>query len=535
MHKRNAILLLLGSALLAGLLSCSDRLGQPDPNLPPETTLMVDGGSAIDTTHYMQILSWHGEDRDGEVVRFEYKWTLDESVEANGFDTTWVGLVEPFVTASSDTFFLPLSGSSASHFFQVRAVDAEGLEDPTPAEALFPVRNSAPRLYAMQGGTPTDDLTLPDEILPFFTLQFVATDPDSTNWVGESEGWQYWEIEEFRFWFEDSLDYISVDGGAEFLQLRADDFEGLQGDTCTFHLQAIDRAGALSNVISAETYVKDLSSVRVLLLDSCSSTHTPYGQLADSFWRETVVSLFSDPAEVYVHDFRELGALADPEDLPLIFSIFEAILWYNGDVGVADEEDYSASPSPEIQEAESALLDYLESGGNVLISGWNLLGSGVRDLVEEGEEPGPENWSGGSFSEDFESDQLFLDGLNLHSRGGHNSSNYRLGTGPPYFKEIVGFDEAGTSTLRNMVFKPGIDLMLPNPDALISGSIERLYQVSKDAVDPVCEVDGTVGLRRHFDSGGKLVLLSFPLSLAYGYQNHLGEAEVFLQDFGVLP
>jgi hypothetical protein len=188
-------------------------------------------------------------------------------------------------------------------------------------------------------------------------------------------------------------------------------------------------------------------------------------------------------------------------------------------------------------------VEYLEGGGKVLITGWNLVGASVKDQVEPGEDPGPENYSGASFSADFDEDVLFLGfeadngdvELFRHhsfSSENHESTNFRLFPG----REILGYPEVGTETLRNMTALTGIDLMLLDEGAVAAGSIERLYTVN-GAVDtyPQTLGEGSVGLRRYFEQEGELVILTFPLSLAFGYGNALGEAEGFLQQFGLLP
>ena len=77
--------------------------------------------------------------------------------------------------------------------------------------------------------------------------------------------------------------------------------------------------------------------------------------------------------------------------------------------------------------------------------------------------------------------------------------------------------------------------MALNDDAVATGLIEELYRVKGTSVSPTSLYDGATGIRRHFDTGGELVLLTFPISLAGGYGNHLAEVETFLQGFGVLP
>ncbi len=511
--------------LAALLLGACTEVTEFTPNQAPQTTLMVDSSVSVDATHYLQVLHWHGEDVDGEVSRYEYKWILDPGVEAGDFDTTWVGRVEPFVTWESDSFFLPVPETEAVHSFQVRAVDWEGLADPTPAFVELPVFNSTPEIFYLRGEELDTLITLPEEILPVYSLKFKVVDPDD----GAGEGAL---IEEVRFWFEDPEDFVSIPGADTLFTLMPEHFGEGVGINREFHLQAIDRAGAVSNVLRGEAVVKDVSEVELLILDSCG-TGTTYGNTSDAYWQESVGGLF-EPEKVYVHDFDAFGGLGQPEVLNNIFSIFKAVIWYNGDAGFADDELFTSTPTPEIQEAEEALLAYLAEGGKVLLSGWNLVGASVRDLVEPGEDPGPENYSGASFSEDFDQEVLLLDGFRHHSFSteNHESSNFRLYPG----REIVGYPEIGTETLRNMTALTGIDLMLPNEDALGAGIIETLYSVN-GAVDtyPQTLGDGAVGLRRFFDQDGEMVILTFPLGLSHGYGNALAQAEGFLQRFGLLP
>jgi len=509
-----ALALLLAALLGAG---CSEE-GSLRPNQPPETFLFVDQGAGLDTTHYRQALHWHGEDIDGEVRRYEFKWTLDPAVPSAGFDTSWVGMVAPYVTATDSVFYLPVPAAAGeglvafTHHFQVRAVDDDGAADPTPVAAAFSVENEAPRLWAVVGGDTSSTLSLPDTILPVLSLQFRVADPDAPT--GEA-GSETAYIQEIRFWLEDSLDYVAIAGSDTLLTLAAADF-GELGRDLTVHLQAVDLAGGLSNVLSASTHVRDLSGARVLILDSCD-TNSGYGNTADAFWGD-VAGLFL-PGEVYRHDFETAGPLGRPSDLHAIFSLFEAVLWYNGDAGAASSY-YVSEPTVAISEAEVGLRSYLEDGGKVLLAGWNLVGASVSEI------------SGGSLSADFETDVLMLDSLYVHDTtiSGDNTSNRRLYPG----REILGYASAGTDTLRNQSPLAGIDLMAADSLALASGLTERLYLVKKEDVYPGSLWDGTVGLRRNFDEGGELVLLVFPISLAYGYGNNLSDVEVFLQRFGVL-
>ncbi|MCP4546028.1 MAG: hypothetical protein GY835_06145 [bacterium] len=508
---------LLGLLLIMGW-GCSDE-GRLLPNLPPETTLFVDDGS-LHTTHYQQILSWHGEDQDGEVIRFEYKWTFPEGAVTADFDTTWVGLVEPFVEMVCDTFLLPLPTEWHTELtanFQIRAVDTKGLADPTPASADFRIFNRAPILYYKTGGDTLRTMELPTSILPVCNLDFMVIDPDNMP-TEDDPGVEF--IREIRFWFEDPAEFISLAPTDTLLILDDTDFGENVGVDREFHLQAFDLAGAGSNILEGTAFVRDISAARVLILDSAGSLVAD-SPIVDAFWRDEVISLF--PAEeVVLHDFENDGQLGHKSILNAIFSLFEAVIWYNGNAGEADMS-FVSSPTPEITAAEEGLVEYLEQGGHALLTGFNLLGASRGDAA------------GGSFSAAFEEDVILVDSLLVHSTnmpaGVEASPNWWHFTG----QEITGFPEVGTHTLRNQSTKAGTDRMALDEESIAGNLIEELYRVAGSTVYPPSTLNGAAGVRRVYEaSGGELVLLTFPVSLADGYDNALEDVLDFLRGFGVL-
>jgi len=349
------------------------------------------------------------------------------------------------------------------------------------------------------------------------SIQFLVDDPDNPSDDPKDAG-QF--IEDVRLWFDDPDDYVSVPGTDTLITLFPEDFGDLAGDgeTREIHLQARDLGGAASNILAGETFVRNISQARVLILDSSRSS-APFESTVEPFWHQDIAGLFP-PAELFLHEFED-GILVHPDYLNAIFSLFEAVLWYNGGSGSADNDNTSV-PTPEIRAAENALIEYLEEGGKVLLTGYNLVGSSVNSI------------SGGSFSAEFEEEVLLSDSLYVHNTGtpgGLETSNWRIW--PPN-AEIPGFPSAGTDTLKNANNLRGVDRMSLNPAALTAGVIERLYWLPGSSVNPPSLFDGAVGVRRHFDSGGELVLLTFPISLAGGYGNHREQVERFLQDFGVL-
>jgi len=507
--------------LLAGLLAlgaCSDE-GAIRPNQPPETRLAVEGGD-LAPTHYRQILSWHGEDVDGEVVRYEYQWRYDPAI--GDADTSWLGTSAPFITATRDTFFLPVPTAGADtlvHRFRVRAVDEKGLADPLPAEVLLPVFNRAPRLWAVtSAGDTTSVLALPASILPVLSIRFKVGDPDNAA-ADPEEALAY--IESVRFWFEDPDAAILLAPTDTLVNLVPADFGQGVGIERQFHLQARDLGGAESNVLSATTFVRDIRQARVLLLDGATLASGPNTAIIDPFWRVRFTELFGNPNEVLLHDIGTSGPIGAPENLPAIFSLFEAVVWYNGTDGAPLA--FTNLPSPTLTAAEAGLRVYLEAGGKVLLEGYNLVGASRGA------------YSGGSFSVDFERSVLRADSLQAHATntGGVMTSNFWV-FGP---KQFQGFPAAGTEALGlpQGVQLKGIDRMALNPEALSTGIIEELYRVTGDQTYPPSLFAGAVGVRRHFESGGQLVLLTYPICLSSGNDNVLAQVTGFLQEFGVLP
>jgi hypothetical protein len=84
----------------------------------------------LDTTVSVQEVHWWGDDPDGDVIGYYYRWSyMDEPV---------------FTEDESAIFYLPLRTQFDIYSFHVQAVDNDSLVDPSPAVASFPVFNSPP-------------------------------------------------------------------------------------------------------------------------------------------------------------------------------------------------------------------------------------------------------------------------------------------------------------------------------------------------------------------------------------------------------
>lgn len=154
--------------------------GEPTENRAPETSLAVRDTSLVDNICGDEpsgnpctldddlltstvFVSWSGTDSDGFVEAYELRFYDDG---ASGGEWTR--------TASRDTLvLLPIAeGSTANVVFEVRAIDDRGAIDPTPAQTVFPIRNSPPSLRLVGFDLP------PDTTWTVFSFGWAASDPE---------------------------------------------------------------------------------------------------------------------------------------------------------------------------------------------------------------------------------------------------------------------------------------------------------------------------------------------------------------------
>ena len=85
-------------------------------------------------TSSRQELHWWGEDTDGDIIGYRYKWSSDSS-------WTFTGL-------ESGVFYVPIRSDLDVFSFEVKAVDNDGNEDLTPSRLIFPIKNSSDKLIS---------------------------------------------------------------------------------------------------------------------------------------------------------------------------------------------------------------------------------------------------------------------------------------------------------------------------------------------------------------------------------------------------
>ncbi len=209
-----AVLLMLGA-----MGGCSKfDAGDPNPNIPPETTLSFSPDEG-DTSNYRVRMNWFGWDPDGEIAYYKTKWdTFDWRTVVNT-DSVFV------VSASADS--VDASFGYEYHTFSVKAIDNDDAEDPTPETVAFTASTIVPDTRIVRGPTGVTG--------PMVTFEWTGTDRD-----GVIVGWSY----RLYKWDSSTSEWVQV---TQQLGLDADSvianfgpIEGLH----RFEVWATDDAGA---------------------------------------------------------------------------------------------------------------------------------------------------------------------------------------------------------------------------------------------------------------------------------------------------
>ena len=287
-----------------------------------------------DTTTSQQVLYWWGDDPDGDVVAYHYRWN---------FQDDWTR-----TQSEQDTFFLPLEVSYAEFLFEVKAEDDLGLLDPTPATLRIPVANSRPSIEFAIDSNPVagSNPNVTHLTFPTRTFSWTVTDIDGLQTINKIR---------YKLDAQDIWHYL--DGDVTSLTLT-----GIDPGYHSFYVQAIDTAGSESNLLvfpdssdqNAPNGWRVIEPVGdILLVDDYKldngSTHTFYTNILDSLVGPAGYTVFEVGA-------NEKALPPAATDQVAMFGYFSTVIWYH----------YSEAPS--LPNADGALRTYLETGGNVFIS-----------------------------------------------------------------------------------------------------------------------------------------------------------------------
>ena len=288
-----------------------------------------------DTTTSRQVLYWWGEDPDGEVVGYFYRWN---------FQSEWT-----YTTGESDTFYLPLQEMFAEFSFEVKSVDNANGVDATPAHLVLPVANQPPIIRFADGSNPSvgTDANVEEVSFPTRTFVWSVSDLDGAETVNH-----------IRWALDDTTQWHIVPGNVTSVTLTE-----LSADYHTFFVQAIDTAGAKSELITypdssdnttangwrVREPVGDILLVDDYELDNAGPTRTFYRDIIDSLYGT------GNYTTIEVRD----GVKAMPyavNDQVAMFGYFKTVIWYH------------FSNAPHLPSADGGLRTFMDNGGNVFVS-----------------------------------------------------------------------------------------------------------------------------------------------------------------------
>ncbi|UCE74828.1 MAG: hypothetical protein JSV56_03760, partial [Methanomassiliicoccales archaeon] len=172
-----------------------------------------------------QTLHWWGEDSDGDVIGYYYKWKHEPD---------WT-----YTTNESESFIIPIRTAFDIFGFAVKALDSDSLLDPTPAEIILPIRNTPPVITFRYRSNPiVDNPNLPEKTFPTRTFLWGVEDDDGLETVDSI----YYALDDISHWY-------ALGAAEKGITLSDISDPALTPGTHVFYLKARDIAGAESEII----------------------------------------------------------------------------------------------------------------------------------------------------------------------------------------------------------------------------------------------------------------------------------------------
>lgn len=503
--------------------SCyEDLTNNPVGNKAPNTYLFLHPDNTISQQPSRLKVSWSGDDPDGTILGFYFKW--------EGIDSGWT-----FTIGNDSLFSLPIGSADTSYSFLVSAVDNEGngvydnnivqnginygpepftdvngdgvyssgeeffdigLIDPTPAELNFPIVNSTPVL------TFNKLTVLPDTSFPVMTLAWNADDLDGVE-----------TITKINIALNDTTRFISLPGATRLVTLRARDFsnsvidmeilldgsdlniasERLPGlklnDFNKFFVQAEDISGAKSFFVSIPDsgknwYVKQPKG-KLLIVDDFQSTGSTDNN-TKQFYNNAFNSV-SGGALIGKYEMYDLANTPLPFENVTFFEtikLFNYVFWYS-------------SSRPRLDLLNLVSNRFREANGKIAFS----------MTLED---------SSASFQYDIGTLQGFLP---LDSLGDRVSQGFLLsGADVLPSNQNSGYPELKTSSTVSFA-------RTFHPNNIIA---EEVYELSSS------QLNGNIAFK---STDNTLFFIGLPLSQANGGNANVSSllGKIFIEDFGLTP
>jgi len=320
-----------------------DSLGQPVFAIDetPDSSMVWDtldhAFSTITTSR--QELNWWGEDADGNIMGYYYKWNTDSA---------WT-----FTDLESGIFYVPIRTDLDVFSFEVKAVDDDGIIDTTPSKMVVPIKNSPPEVSFRYLSNPLMADIDGDTSFTFPTRTFIwdLYDQDGNE-----------TITDIFYAVNDTCDtcWSRLDGDISSITLTE-----LEPGEKTFYLKCKDIAGAESDMISfpdsvnvadAQVWVVKPITGDVLIvddypLDNSNNALSWYASLMDTIVGENNYSYWEIGDELPYSS----------TDVTANLNYFKHVVWFAAYNNTASANDtYNA--------AEASLVNFIMGGGNLFIN-----------------------------------------------------------------------------------------------------------------------------------------------------------------------
>jgi len=334
----------------------TDLIGEMMPDEAPETFSVVDTiiRSGDDRLESRVVIQWWGNDPDGFIDGYEY--TFDDPISEA---TAW-----QFIRSQDSVFLLqtPAGQDTADFRFSIRAVDNEGIRDPTPAQVGYPVKNSPPTVQFTPG---PDDPTLS---FPIVKLFWAGSDPDGQE-----------NLSRFELFLNDTtsgpypLDKSITSATFEALtpnvsgvtdcRLYANASEvpelltipGMRvGEWNVFYIRAVDESEAKSGYVSSDSIFIRPARTKILMANAYSGGSATIF----NFYHNQLTSLgLTDYDTLTLFDPTAPQQLAaDNLTQERIFELFDLIIWFGNNA------------QSSLSLAQKTTGKFFGSGGKMLMS-----------------------------------------------------------------------------------------------------------------------------------------------------------------------
>ncbi|MFQ6674789.1 MAG: hypothetical protein ACE5LH_00445 [Fidelibacterota bacterium] len=474
--------------------SCEWETSPANPNSPPNTSL-ANIPLPGDTLFALVTLHWDGEDDDGFIAGYEYRYVTyhltpdavegecppDSVVQMTCGDTdngvipvtlcAADSVVQEWRRTTETSLTIAFESSADLNFqkVQVRAVDNEGAPDPDPAERCFYTEKTFPPETEILIPSQDEQRFVIREVTDWFLgipLTFTARDRDGD--VVEY-GWTVDHGD--TTWTSDTTLYIAPDrfpeplGGRHVIQVTSRDNTNLVdpvGDTVAIYL------------------TEPIFDRGILVVDETLETSFPPGVNASDAQVDSFYADIFQPDTMW--DYFTDGM--PPRE---ILGRYRLVIWH------ADNTYGEASEVHKLPQHVDDIMDYLNVGGDFIMSGWRILKSFAPT------ENFPRSFGEGTFIHDYlhiitvDETILFGDFTGATGVGPHfsdvNVDSLKLAEAFPYYGKLAQIN------------------IIPSP----AGFTDIVYSYQNADDSPYVEYRGQPCGLRYYGTTFDAVVLGFPI------------------------